>query len=98
MKSKEKCVSVHYKVVYAHMLVKNALGTLWKNERSTGMKLEKEINQLEDLNIETLVRLAHQEKVEITLTIDHGCTELRIEPWKPISYNCPFNVTEGAQE
>lgn len=62
------------------------------------MKLEKEINQLKDLDIETLVRLAYQENVEITLTIDRGCTELRIEPWKPISYNCPFNVREGERE
>jgi len=62
------------------------------------MKLENEIKQMEDLDIETLVRLAHQENVEITLTIDRGGTELRIEPWKPISYNCPFNVREGAQE
>jgi len=62
------------------------------------MKLENEINQMEELNIETLVRLAHQENVEITLTIDRGGAELRIEPWKPISYNCPFNVREGAQE
>ena len=62
------------------------------------MKLEKEINQMEELNIETLVRLAHQENVEITLTINRGGAELRIEPWKPISYNCPFNAGEGVQD
>jgi len=62
------------------------------------MKLENEIKQMDELNIETLVRLAHQENVEITLTIGRGDAELRIEPWKPISYNCPFNVREGAQE
>ena len=62
------------------------------------MKSEDVIKQMEELDIGTLVRLAHQENVEITLTIDHGCTELRIEPWKPISYNCPFNAREGEQD
>ena len=62
------------------------------------MKLEKDIEQIKDVSIETLMRLAYQENVRITITVDRECTELGIEPWKPISYNCPFNVREGAQE
>jgi len=62
------------------------------------MKLNDVEKQIGEIDIETLARVAHQEGVEIVLTIESGNVEVRIEPWKPIAYNCPFNTSGGTSD
>lgn len=61
------------------------------------MKLNDVEKQIGGIDLEKLARIAHRENVEIAIDIEPDNASIRIEPWKPISYNCPFDTREGVK-
>ena len=45
---------------------------------------------LEGINLNELIEKAVTEKCEITITADAEKIEIKLEPWKPFEYNCPY--------
>ena len=61
------------------------------------MNLKDVEKQICEIDLEKLAHIAQRENVEIAIDIEPDNASIRIEPWKPISYNCPFDTGRGAQ-
>lgn len=46
---------------------------------------------LNEINIDGLIKKVLENKVEITINLDPGHTDIQITPWKPFGYQCPFS-------
>lgn len=42
-----------------------------------------------NIDLDLLIKKAVEEKVEITISVEPGRTEIQIQPWKPFVYTCP---------
>jgi hypothetical protein len=45
--------------------------------------------------IDELITKAVKESCEITITVSPDNVEIRVSPWKPFSYNCPYKGAEA---
>ena len=42
-------------------------------------------------DVNSLAKMAFENKVEISISIDPTRTEINIVPWKPFEYHCPYH-------
>ena len=55
------------------------------------MTIEEFKKDLEHLDLQDIVNVVKNEKVEITITAEPGRYEIQINPWKPFEYKCPMH-------
>ena len=62
------------------------------------MTIEEFKKDLEHLDLQDIVNVVKNEKVEITITAEPERYEIQINPWKPFEYTCPMHINRGGVE
>lgn len=55
------------------------------------MTIEEFKKDLEHLDLQDIVNVVKNEKVEITIKAEPERYEIQINPWKPFEYTCPMH-------
>lgn len=45
---------------------------------------------LKEINLDELIEKVVNEKIEITINLEPDRAEIKIEPWQPFAYSCPY--------
>lgn len=54
-----------------------------------------DFSNIKGIKIEDLIQTVVQEKCEITISFTPDSAEVKIEPWQPFTYECPYRNLHG---
>ena len=50
-----------------------------------------DFSNIKGMNVNELAKMVVSEKCEITISFTPEAAEVKIEPWQPLTYNCPYS-------